>query len=193
MCLSVCRSGHRDAKHIHYRVVWFHPRTLAWAIPRLCTLIVGCLCFPVDDDVVPSFFPLQDSSGLLAPSVTSFPSHLSYLPICPLSARFCVFSCPPPVSGPPHHPSVRELPTLRLRPTNVLFCFPDPASHMQVCTPPRPVRLVVLGYVSESRLVEIRRVDICCEVYMMSSHLSLPHERHLKKLFHIFAYLRNYH
>ena len=24
-------------------------------------------------------------------------------------------------------------------------CFPDPASHMQVCTPPRPVRLVVLG------------------------------------------------
>ena len=28
---------------------------------------------------------------------------------------------------------------------------------------------------------------------MMSSHLALPREGHLKELFHIFAYLRKYH
>ena len=118
---------------------------------RLCPLIVKVLCCPVGDDVVPSFFPsLRDSSGFLAPSGTSCPSPLSFLPICPLSARFCVVSllsssvCSPPWSF-PHRPSVGGLPTLWLRPTNVLFWFPDPASHMQVCTPPRPVRLVVLG------------------------------------------------
>ena len=42
-------------------------------------------------------------------------------------------------------------------------------------------------------MVELRRVDICCEVSMMSSHLALPHDRHLKELLHIFAYLRKYH
>ena len=101
--------------------------------------------FPVVDDVVPSFPPLRDSSGLLAPN-----KHLArllslfflYAPSPPIS----VYSADsPPVSDPPHRPSVGELPTLRLRPTNVLFWFPDPASHMQVCTPPRSVRLVVLG------------------------------------------------
>ena len=96
------------------------------------------------------FSSLQDSSGFLAPSGTSFLSPLSFLPICPLSARFCVFirlssSVWSPPSPVPYRPSVRGLPTLQLRPTNVLFWFPDPASHMQVCTPPRPVRLVVLG------------------------------------------------
>ena len=96
------------------------------------------------------FSSLQDSSGFLAPSGTSCPSPLSFLPICPLSARFCVFSrlsssvwSPP--SSVPHRLSVRGLPILRLRPTNFLFWFPDQASHMQVCTPPRPMRLVVLG------------------------------------------------
>ena len=41
-----------------------------------------------------------------------------------------------PTSSVPHRPSVRKLPTLRLRPTNLFFCFPSTASHMQVCTPP---------------------------------------------------------
>ena len=106
--------------------------------------------FPVDDDVVPSFPPPSIFIRAPCSKKTSCPSPLYFLPICPLSARFCVFSrlsssvCSPP-SSVPHRPSVGELPTLRLRPTNFLFWFPDPASHMQVFSPPRPVRLVVLG------------------------------------------------
>ena len=71
----------------------------------------------------------------------------SYMP--PLRPFLCIQPTPssvwsPPPSVPPS--SVRRRATNpRLRPTNVLFWFPDPASHMQVCTPPRPVRLVVLG------------------------------------------------
>ena len=42
-------------------------------------------------------------------------------------------------------------------------------------------------------IVELGRVDICCEVSMLSSHLALPHEGHLDQLFHIFAYLKKYH
>ena len=38
-------------------------------------------------------------------------------------------------------------------------------------------------------IVELGRVDICLEVSLMSSHLVLPSEGHLDKLFHIFAYL----
>ena len=34
------------------------------------------------------------------------------------------------------------------------------------------------------------QVDIDCEVSMMSSHMALPREGHLKELFHIFAYLK---
>lgn len=40
-------------------------------------------------------------------------------------------------------------------------------------------------------IVELGRVDICTEVSMMSSHLALPRQGHLKELFHIFAYLRS--
>ena len=106
--------------------------------------------FPVVDGLVPSFPPLQDSSGLLAHPITSCPSSLYFIPICLLYARFCVFSRPPPVSGPPNHPPPIIRPSESYqpsgyRPTNVLLCFPNPASHMQVCTPTRPVRLVVLG------------------------------------------------
>ena len=42
-------------------------------------------------------------------------------------------------------------------------------------------------------IVELGRVDICCEVSMLSSHLALPREGHLEQLLHIFAYLKKYH
>ena len=42
-------------------------------------------------------------------------------------------------------------------------------------------------------IVELGRIDICLETSMMSSHLALPREGHLKQVFHIFAYLRKYH
>lgn len=38
-------------------------------------------------------------------------------------------------------------------------------------------------------IVELRRVDICTEISLMSSHMALPREGHLKQLFHIFSYL----
>jgi hypothetical protein len=37
------------------------------------------------------------------------------------------------------------------------------------------------------------RVDICLEVSMMSSHLTLPREGHLEQVFHIFEHLKKYH
>lgn len=42
-------------------------------------------------------------------------------------------------------------------------------------------------------MVELGRVDICCEVSMMSSHLAMPREGHLEQLYHIFAYLKKHH
>jgi hypothetical protein len=39
-------------------------------------------------------------------------------------------------------------------------------------------------------IVELGCVDIDVEVSMMSSHLALPREGHLKELYHIFAYLK---
>jgi hypothetical protein len=42
-------------------------------------------------------------------------------------------------------------------------------------------------------IVELGRVDICCEVSMLSSCLALPREGHLVQLFHIFAYLKGKH
>ena len=42
-------------------------------------------------------------------------------------------------------------------------------------------------------MVELGRVDICCKVSMMSSHIALTREGHLKELFHIFNYHRKYH
>ena len=42
-------------------------------------------------------------------------------------------------------------------------------------------------------MLEIVRIDICCEVSMMSSHLALPREGHLDQVFHIFAYLKKHH
>ena len=42
-------------------------------------------------------------------------------------------------------------------------------------------------------MVDLSRIDICCEVSMMSSHLALPIEGHLSQVFHIFAYLKKHH
>ena len=42
-------------------------------------------------------------------------------------------------------------------------------------------------------MVDLGRVDLCYEVYMMSLQLALPCEGHLKEMFHIFDYLRKYH
>lgn len=42
-------------------------------------------------------------------------------------------------------------------------------------------------------IVELGRVDIACEVSMMSSHLALPREGHLQQLYNIFAYLKKHH
>ena len=41
-------------------------------------------------------------------------------------------------------------------------------------------------------IVELGRVDICCEVSMMSSHLALPRKGHLEEVLHIFAYLKKH-
>lgn len=41
-------------------------------------------------------------------------------------------------------------------------------------------------------IVELGRVDIDVEVSMMSSHLALPREGHLKELYHIIAYLKSH-
>ena len=42
-------------------------------------------------------------------------------------------------------------------------------------------------------IVELRRIDICLEVSMMSSHLAMPRKRHLDQVLHIFTYLYKYH
>ena len=42
-------------------------------------------------------------------------------------------------------------------------------------------------------IVELGRVDICCEFSLMSSCLALPRRGHLDALFHIFTYLKSHH
>ena len=42
-------------------------------------------------------------------------------------------------------------------------------------------------------IVELGHVDVCLEVSMMSSHIALPREGHLKALLQIFAYLKKQH
>ena len=42
-------------------------------------------------------------------------------------------------------------------------------------------------------IVGLRRIDICLEVSMMSSHLVMPRKGHLDQMLHIFTYLRKYH
>ncbi len=40
--------------------------------------------------------------------------------------------------------------------------------------------------------MELGRVDICVEVSMLSSHLSMPQKGHLEQLFNIFTYLKKH-
>ena len=42
-------------------------------------------------------------------------------------------------------------------------------------------------------MVELGRVDICCQVSMMSTQLALPREGHLEAVLHISSYLRSHH
>ena len=42
-------------------------------------------------------------------------------------------------------------------------------------------------------MVDLGRIDICCELSMMSSQLALPREGNLAQVFHIFAYLKKHH
>ena len=42
-------------------------------------------------------------------------------------------------------------------------------------------------------IVELGRVDIWLEISMMSSHIAIPREGHLRELFHVFSYLKKYH
>jgi hypothetical protein len=42
-------------------------------------------------------------------------------------------------------------------------------------------------------MVKLGRVDICCEVSMLSSHLALLHEGHLQQVYHMFAYVKYHH
>ena len=41
-------------------------------------------------------------------------------------------------------------------------------------------------------IVELGRIDICLEVSMMSSHMAMPREGHMRELLHIFSYLNKY-
>ena len=60
-------------------------------------------------------------------------------------------------------------------------CDPDEASDFQ-------------SFIGILRwMVELGRIDICCEVSMLSSHLAMPRQGHLEQVYHIFAYLRKHH
>ena len=41
-------------------------------------------------------------------------------------------------------------------------------------------------------IVELGRVEICCELSMLSSHLTLPRLGHLEEVLNIFAYLKSH-
>ena len=42
-------------------------------------------------------------------------------------------------------------------------------------------------------IVELGRVDICDEVSLMSSHLALPCQGHMKEFYHMFVYPKKHH
>ena len=150
LCLSVCRSGHRDPKDnsLLGGGVPFPEHRLKRSLESV-PLILGFYVFP---SMMICSLPFSPTRFVRAPY--SFSNILpvsslfsSYMP--PIRPLLCIQPNPSSVWSPPSSvplsPSAGKIPTLWLRPTNVLFCFPDLASHMQVCTPlPRPVRLVEL-------------------------------------------------
>ena len=42
-------------------------------------------------------------------------------------------------------------------------------------------------------MVELERIDIITEVFMLSSQLALPQEGHIEAVFHIFGYMKGHH
>ena len=42
-------------------------------------------------------------------------------------------------------------------------------------------------------MVEMGRIDICCEVSMMSSHVAMPREGHMQQIYQMFGYLKSHH
>ena len=102
--------------------------------------------FPVFDGLAPSFFPLQDSSGLLAHPTKHLARLLSLFVLSVSSPPISVYSADPLQRLVTHRMSVGKLPTLRQngRP-NFLSWFPVQLPICRFAPPPRPVRLVVLG------------------------------------------------
>ena len=103
--LSVCASGLRDP--IAYSLlgggVPYPEHRLNWSLDSVP--IFRFLCFPLVIVWSLPFPPSKIQPGSLL-SRTSCLSSLSFCPNCLLSARFCVFSRPPPASG--HPSSVRQ-------------------------------------------------------------------------------------
>ena len=112
--LSVCGSGLRDP--IAYSLlggdVPYPEHRLNWYLDSVP--IFRFLCFPSVMAWSLTLPPSKIHPGSLI-SRTSCPSPFSFCPICLLSARFCVFSRPPPVSGPP---IVRPPSSVRRKTTN---------------------------------------------------------------------------
>ena len=104
-------------------------------------------------------FPVVMVWSLPFPPSKIHPGSLLYKHLARLLSLFVLSASSPPVSVysadllqclVPHRPSPIVLPSESYqpsgyRPTNVFIWFPDPASHLQVCTPPQPMRLVVLS------------------------------------------------
>ena len=104
-----------------------------------------CLCIPIRDVSGPLPFPHSKNHLGSLPSRTSFPSRLFFLPFCLLSVHISLFSRPPPPASIPSSSVCWKSSALRLTDNKCPLLFSCPAAHMQVCTPPRHVRLLVLA------------------------------------------------
>ena len=127
-------------------VVPYPEHRLHWSLDSVPS--IRFLCFP---SVMVWSFTFSPSKIHRGSSLYKHISRLFFLFVLSASSPpVSVYSANPlqclfPTSSVPHRPSAGKLPTLRLRSTNVFSWFPDPSSHMQVCTP-RTVRLLVLRF-----------------------------------------------
>ena len=147
--MSVCGSGLREpvAYSLFGGGVLYPEHRLHWYLDSVPS--IRFLCFPswwFGPFLPPP--PLQDSSRFLALQHLSRLLSLSVLSAS--SPPVSVYSADLLQCLVPHRPSPIVLPSESYqpsgyRPTNVFIWFPDPASHLQVCTPPQPMRLVVLS------------------------------------------------